>query len=64
MEPQELDPDFEFAEDLGLSKEQLEDFLQRLQEALSIIIPDEKITKIVTLEDLYNSLGQEDDDSL
>lgn len=63
LEPKSLDEDLHFTEDLGLSGEQLTDFLSRLQEALSLIIPEEKITQIHTLGDLYSSLNPENDET-
>jgi len=61
LEPKLLDPDFDFAEDLGLTQDQLNDFLQRLQEALSVSIPEDKIFLIKTLDDLYSALNSDDE---
>jgi len=61
LEPKLLDPDFDFLEDLGLNSDQLLDFLQRLQDALSVVIPEEKIAAITTLGDLYSAINPEDD---
>jgi acyl carrier protein len=55
------DPDFSFAEELGLNLSQIEDFLNRLQESLGISIPEDKLSQIQTLGDLYSALNNEDD---
>ena len=61
LEPKVLDPDFDFTDDLGLTPEQLNNFLQRLQEALSITIPEDKILQIITLGDLCSALSSDDE---
>lgn len=63
MEDRILDEDLDFCQDLGLDQNQLNDFLARLQEALSIIISEEKSSQIKTLADLYLALDPEGDET-
>ena len=51
LDPQTLNPDTSFTTDLGLTPEGLNDFLQRLQDSLNIILPEDKISSV-------NSVGQ------
>lgn len=64
LEPKDLNPDFDFEEDLNLSPDQLTTFLEKLQEALSITIPEDKIADIKTLNDLYSALNPDDDSNI
>ena len=52
LKPENINPDTSFITDLGLTSNELQDLLQRLQDSLNIILPEEKITQIDTVSDL------------
>ena len=60
LDPDHLNPDTAFTTDLGLSPEQLTDLLQRLQESLGVILPEDKVPTIVSVGNLLD-LFEEDD---
>ncbi len=60
LDPDHLNPDTSFTDDLGLTSEQLTDLLQRLQESLGIILPEDKVPTIITIGNLLD-LYEEDD---
>lgn len=60
LNPDHLNPDTSFTADLGLSPEQVTDLLQRLQESLGIILPEDKIQNLTTIGNLLE-LFEEDD---
>ena len=61
LKPENINPDTSFITHLGLTSNELQDLLQRLQDSLNIILPEEKITQIDTVSDLLQAV-QEDDD--
>lgn len=60
LDPDHLNPDTSFSVDLELSPEQLANLLQRLQESLGIILPEDKIPGLTTIGNLLE-LFEEDD---
>ncbi len=54
-----LIPDTSFTLDLNLSPQATLDLLQRLQDALNFTIPEEKISEIATISDIFLALEQE-----
>lgn len=60
IDPDHLNPDTTFA-DLGVSPSELVDLLQRLQDSLNIILPEEKISHITTVGQLLDIVSEEDD---
>jgi len=62
LDPENIDLDMDFREDLNLTPEQESDLLQRMQESLNFILPDEKANHITTLNDLFEALSEEGDD--
>ena len=60
LDPDHLNPDTRFTTDLGLTAEQLTDLLQRLQESLGVILPEDKVPAIATIGNLLE-LFEEDD---
>lgn len=60
LNPEHLNPDTSFTADLGLSPEQVTDLLQRLQESLGVILPEDKIQGLTTIGNLLE-LFEEDD---
>lgn len=61
LDPASMGEDFNFHTDLGLDPNGLLDLFQRLQDALDFSLPDEKLTQIVTIEDLFIVLGLDTD---
>jgi len=59
LESQSINTDTTFAE-LGVFGASLNDLLQRLQDALSIVLPEEKLANMTTVGDLLE-IVQEDD---
>ncbi len=59
LEGHDLAADTTFAE-LGASGAQLTDLLHRLQDALEIILPEEKVSTIETVGDLLNVVEEEE----
>ncbi len=49
-----------FAE-LGVDENQLTDLLQRLQEALGIILPEEKVSTVMSVADLLDMVDDDND---
>ncbi len=49
-----------FAE-LGVDENQLTELLQRLQEALGIILPEEKVSTVMSVADLLDMVEDEND---
>lgn len=60
LDPNRLNPDTSFAADLGLSPEQLTDLLQRLQESLGIILPEDKVPAITSVGQLLDIFEEDD----
>ncbi len=60
LEPQNINEDLSFLDDLGLGKDQTQDLLSRLQEALDFIIPTDS-PNIDTLGDLFDLLKPEEE---
>ena len=52
LDPEGLNPDTAFEADLGLSSQQLADLLQRLQDSLNIILPEDKLDSLTTISNL------------
>lgn len=59
VDPKDVLLDTDFALDFGLNPDQLADFIERLQDALELVIPEEKIESIKTVGDLFASLTPE-----
>lgn len=59
MAPDNLTPDLSFFTDLGLSPSQLQEILQRLQDSLSFILPED--SAISTVSDLLNLVDDEEE---
>jgi acyl carrier protein len=59
LHPEDILPDTDFYTDMNLSKEQVTDLIERMQDALNIILPDDKIGEIKTVADLVTSLEPE-----
>ncbi|KKU28859.1 MAG: Acyl carrier protein [Candidatus Amesbacteria bacterium GW2011_GWA2_47_11b] len=60
LDPDHLNPDTAFTTDLGLSPEQLTNLLQRLQESLGIILPEDKLPTITTIGQLLDIFEEDD----
>ncbi|OGC92846.1 hypothetical protein A3D85_01275 [Candidatus Amesbacteria bacterium RIFCSPHIGHO2_02_FULL_47_9] len=58
MNPENLTPDLSFSSDLGLSPQEIQELLQRLQDALNFILPEER-TGINTISDLLGLTEEE-----
>ena len=61
LDPEGLNPDTAFEADLGLSSQQLADLLQRLQDSLNIILPEDKLDSITTVSNLLELIESTDD---
>ncbi len=61
LKPEEVREDLSFTNDLDLNPGQLQDLLERLQEALDFILPEEKIPGIETIFDLLTAAEPEPD---
>jgi len=61
LAPEAITPDLNFTTDLGLSQDQISDLLQRIQDALNFILPDEKSTDLDSVGDLLNALEEDHD---
>lgn len=59
LEPDAITPDLTFATDLSLSEQDMTHFFQRLQDALSLDLPEEKLPQIQTIGDLFQALEEE-----
>lgn len=55
-----LNPDTSFAQDLGLSPAELSDLLQRMQDALNFILPEDSQTEITTVGQLIALVNPEE----
>lgn len=62
MAPDQLTGDLSFSVDLGLSPVQFQDLLQRLQDALSFILPEDRAASINSVSDLLEATEEEDHD--
>jgi len=60
MDPEAIHPDLNFSSDLNLSETDMSHFFQRLQDALSVDLPEEKIPLLTTVGDLLQALEEED----
>ena len=60
MTSESLTPVLSFSSDLGLSPSQLQDLLQRLQDSLSFILPEDSV--VSTVSDLLELTNEEDHD--
>ena len=61
LDPEGLNPDTAFEADLGLSSSQLADLLQRLQDSLNIILPEDKLDSIITVNNLLELMEEENE---
>ena len=61
LDPEGLNPDTAFEVDLGLSSSQLADLLQRLQDSLNIILPEDKLDSITTVNSLLELMEEENE---
>lgn len=59
MDPAAIREDLNFEIDLGLNQAEVADVLQRLQDALDFPAPEEKLTQVHSIEDLFRILGIE-----
>ena len=64
LDPEGLNPDTAFGADLGLSSQQLADLLQRLQDSLNIILPEDKLDSIITVSNLLELMEEENEPPL
>lgn len=62
LEPENIDSDMDLRADLNLDPVQMMDLLQRIQESLNFILPDEKINDITTINDIFEALTEENDE--
>lgn len=62
LDPQTLNPDTSFTADLGLTPEGLTDFLQRLQDSLNIILPEDKVPQVTTVGQLLELVSEDEID--
>ena len=62
MAPDQLTGDLLFSADLGLSPVQFQDLLQRLQDSLSFILPEDRAASINSVSDLLEATEEEDHD--
>jgi acyl carrier protein len=60
FEPDSLSMDTSFTQDLGLSEPELADLLQRLQDSLNFILPEERISEISTIGHLISIVEPEE----
>lgn len=56
LQPGNVNPDTSFTTDLGLSPVELAELLQRLQDALNIILPEDRVPQINTVADLTDAV--------
>ena len=63
VNPEDILPDTDFSTDFSLTPEQLTDLVDRMQDALEFIIPEEKIPEIKTVGDLLASLKPESENA-
>jgi len=56
MDPEDFLPDTDFFAELDLDENQFMDLIARMQDALDFVLPEEKISDIRTLSDLYHTL--------
>lgn len=54
LQPETISEDLSFADDLSLSPEEVIDLLQRLQDALDFVLPED--TKVQSLGDLFETI--------
>ena len=64
LDPEGLNPDTAFEADLGLSPQQLADLLQRLQDSLNIVLPEDKLDSITTVSNLLELMEEENEPPL
>lgn len=60
FEPDSLSMDTSFSQDLGLSEPQLSDLLQRLQDSLNFILPEDATSTITTIGQLVAQVEPEE----
>jgi acyl carrier protein len=58
----QISEDTQFAADLNLTPPQILDLLQRLQDALNFSLPEDKLTEINSVMDLFEILEPETDE--
>jgi acyl carrier protein len=56
LQPENVLLDTDFYTDLNLTKQQLTDLIERMQDALNFILVEDKIGEIKTVSDLLTSL--------
>ncbi len=64
MEADSINEDTSFETDFGLNASQVEELLQKLEESLNIILPEEQTSSIVTVGQLLESIESEDAEDL
>lgn len=62
-QPESIIPDTDFFLDFDLDQDKFQDLITRMQDALDFILPEEKISEIRTLSDLFESLTAEESPS-
>jgi acyl carrier protein len=63
LSPDNILPDTDFMLDFNLSADQLTDLIERLQDALDFVLPEDKVGNIQTVRDLFVCLTPETHDS-
>ncbi len=61
LQPDSLIPDTDFAVDLGLNPQAIQDLIARMQDSLDFILPEDKASHISTLGDLLTAIQPESD---
>jgi len=59
MAPDNLTPDLSFSTDFGLTPSELQDLLQRLQDSLSFILPEDP--EIASVSDILKLVSDEEE---
>lgn len=60
FDPDNLSLDTSFTQDLGLTENQVSDLLQRLQDSLNFILPEDRETQINSIGQLISSIDPEE----
>jgi acyl carrier protein len=61
LDPDAINQDTDFLIDLNLNPEQLTQLIQKMQDSLNFILPEEKIASVNTIGDIIKILTPEDD---
>lgn len=60
FEPSNLSMDTSFSQDLGLTEPEISDLLQRLQDSLNFILPEDATTNVGTIGQLISLIDPEE----